>query len=159
MGNTFVTSHFVTSLKDEGLLWRKWIWNDEGILNKTISEDVVAMQVGRMMKLSEESREVLKLLSCVRSGFEAGMLRLIVFQCRASLFCLAMARHLSIMAHCNFCVLDEKHEFFACNRICAAVPAGVIQLETVRSGSSRKFGNPPKILCALVEVRFMPVRH
>lgn len=78
-GNPFFTTHFVTSLFDEGLLHfdtglQCWRWDEQLIAAKHMSENVVDLMIERLRRLPTETQHALKQFACLGSDAKAATL-------------------------------------------------------------------------------------
>ncbi len=73
--NPFFIKLFLSSLFDDGLLWfdsvnSKWKWDIEKIKAAEITSNVIDLMVQKLVKLPEESLELLKYAACIGNTFD-----------------------------------------------------------------------------------------
>jgi len=73
-GNPFFVNQFLTTLYEEGLLTfeseeRKWKWETDKIRGLDITDNVVALLISRLKRLSFETQHVLKMAACIGNRF------------------------------------------------------------------------------------------
>jgi PAS domain S-box-containing protein len=81
-GNPFFAIQFLTALVAERLLWFEsadaaWRWDLPSIQERHITDNVVDLVIGKLNRLEEATRAVLKLLACMGSGAKKGDLRVV----------------------------------------------------------------------------------
>jgi predicted ATPase/signal transduction histidine kinase/GAF domain-containing protein/CheY-like chemotaxis protein len=81
-GNPFFATQFMTALADEGLLALDsvagtWAWDTDRIRAKNYTDNVVALMVQRMKRLSTATQDALKHLACLGNVAEVGMLSIV----------------------------------------------------------------------------------
>ena len=84
-GNPFFVSEFLKALYQDGLLTfnspeQTWQWNEAEINAHGMTDNIVALMVGRMQKLPSDTQQALKLASCVGSRFDLEMLAIVAEQ-------------------------------------------------------------------------------
>ncbi len=78
-GNPFFLTQLLKSLYDENLISfnyteRSWCWNIEQILRTGITDNVIDLMVSKINKLSENTRNALKLAACIGNRFNLELL-------------------------------------------------------------------------------------
>jgi PAS domain S-box-containing protein len=78
-GNPFFAIQFISSLAEEGMLIfdhdaARWSWDLERIHTKGYTDNVVALMVGKLTRLSIETQQDLQLLACMGNGAELALL-------------------------------------------------------------------------------------
>jgi predicted ATPase/GAF domain-containing protein len=81
-GNPFFLIQFLNSLADRGLIefdtkTFKWEWDASKIAKTDITSNVVELMTDKIQKLSEQTKRVLKLASCIGNGFDLDILAII----------------------------------------------------------------------------------
>jgi predicted ATPase/signal transduction histidine kinase len=81
-GNPFFAIQFLLMLGDEQLLTYDahgggWTWDVSRIRAKSYTENVVELMVGKMNRLSDETREALKELACLGNAAETATLKVV----------------------------------------------------------------------------------
>ncbi len=78
-GNPFFAIQFIATLADEGLLSfdyseGRWVWEPTRIHAKGYTDNVVELLVGKLNRLSQDTREALKHFACLGNSAEFDML-------------------------------------------------------------------------------------
>jgi PAS domain S-box-containing protein len=78
-GNPFFAIQFISSLAEEGMLIfdhdaMRWSWDLDRIHMKGYTDNVVALMVGKLTRLSVATQQDLQLLACMGSGVELALL-------------------------------------------------------------------------------------
>ncbi|MBW4592974.1 MAG: AAA family ATPase [Brasilonema angustatum HA4187-MV1] len=78
-GNPFFLTQLLKSLYDENLIsfdynGQSWCWNIEQILKTGITDNVIDLMVSKINKLSENTRNALKLAACIGNRFNLELL-------------------------------------------------------------------------------------
>jgi predicted ATPase len=78
-GNPFFVIQFFHALADEGLLafnpeWARWSWDLDGIGAKRFTENVVELLTGKLTRLSLNTQDALRQLSCLGNVADVTML-------------------------------------------------------------------------------------
>ena len=73
-GNPFFMLMFLRSLYDEKLLKfnfgvMKWIWDEDAVNSKIVTENVATVLVNKMNRLQEETQRMLMVASCLGAAF------------------------------------------------------------------------------------------
>jgi PAS domain S-box-containing protein len=81
-GNPFFVNEFLKTLHQENLLnfdrqHRVWQWDLTQIEAQGITDNIVALMIGRMQKLPTATQEVLKLASCIGNRFDLEVLAIV----------------------------------------------------------------------------------
>ncbi len=81
-GNAFFVNQFLKSLYEEEYLFfnfheYRWEWDMEKIRKHNLTDDVVALMSGKIVRLPQKTQETIKLASCVGSTFELPILAVI----------------------------------------------------------------------------------
>ena len=81
-GNPFFLLQFLNSLTDQKLIEfdrksYKWEWDATKIAKADITSNVVELLIGRIQKLSERTKRILKLASCIGNRFDLDILAII----------------------------------------------------------------------------------
>jgi serine/threonine protein kinase len=81
-GNPFFAVQFITTLAEEGLLSfdygeARWFWDLNRIHAKGYTDNVVDLMVGKLNRLSAETRNALQKLACLGNGAGFTMLRIV----------------------------------------------------------------------------------
>ncbi|MCP4723969.1 MAG: serine/threonine-protein kinase PknK, partial [bacterium] len=72
-GNPFFVNHFMKSLYESGMIYHTgggWEWNIADIRDMQVTENVVELLVAKINTLHEDTREVLKICSCIGNRFD-----------------------------------------------------------------------------------------
>ncbi|NPV74496.1 MAG: AAA family ATPase [Pelotomaculum sp.] len=74
-GNPFYARQFLQKIYEEGLLFfdrreRRWKWDDGSIWQMETGDGVIDLLIGRIRKLPEKTREVLKVSACIGRAFD-----------------------------------------------------------------------------------------
>jgi histidine kinase len=82
-GNAFFVTQFLKSIYEEKLLVfdhdrLKWTWDMDRVSEKNITDNVVELMTGKILRLPATTQELLKTGACIGSGFSYEMLGLIV---------------------------------------------------------------------------------
>jgi|WetSurSiteA1Bulk_404760.scaffolds.fasta_scaffold00015_14 predicted ATPase/signal transduction histidine kinase len=81
-GNPFFLIHFLNSLAEQRLIEFdnknfKWEWDASKIANTDFTSNVVELMTNRIQKLSERTKRILKLSSCIGNRFDLDILAII----------------------------------------------------------------------------------
>ena len=81
-GNSFFSRFFIRSLYEEGLIRFShekniWVWDLETIKSREMSDNVVEFMAGKIGRLSDSTRQLLRLAACIGSVFELQTLAII----------------------------------------------------------------------------------
>ncbi|HSR38022.1 MAG TPA: serine/threonine-protein kinase PknK, partial [Phnomibacter sp.] len=81
-GNAFFVNQFLKSLYQERLLWFDfdnlcWQWDVDKITEKNITDNVVELMAGKVLRLPEATQECLKSGACIGSSFDPSILGII----------------------------------------------------------------------------------
>ena len=84
-GNPFFLIQFFETLAEEDLLRydplvRSWIWDEASITSLESTENVIALMVNKLQRLPADTREVLRIASCVGNTFDTATLSLVTGQ-------------------------------------------------------------------------------
>ena len=77
-GNAFFSGAFIKSLYEEGLLSfshdkKNWTWDIEKIKTREFSDNVAELMTGKIEKLPDSTRRVLRLAACIGARFSLAM--------------------------------------------------------------------------------------
>ncbi|AFZ04560.1 AAA family ATPase [Calothrix sp. PCC 6303] len=89
-GNPFFLTQLLKSLYDENLIsfdytGRSWCWNIDQILKTGITDNVIDLMVSKINKLSENTRNALKLAACIGNRFNIELLSSIINKSKTSI--------------------------------------------------------------------------
>ena len=81
-GNPFFLRQFLQTLYEEQLIWFEqsqgiWRWDLKKIRESEMTDNVVELMTGKILRLSPESQNVLKLASCIGNQFELAILSIV----------------------------------------------------------------------------------
>ncbi|GBL35404.1 atrial natriuretic peptide receptor 1 [Filimonas sp.] len=81
-GNPFFIKQFIKKLAEENLFYfdtstSTWRWNSESISGMNVTDNVVDLMVGKIQKLSDETKHILQLASCIGNSFDIKTLSII----------------------------------------------------------------------------------
>ena len=84
-GNPFFAGELLRTLHMDGLLTfdsaaGHWTWDLEGVIQAPISDDIVSFMLSRLQRLPEGAQQLLRLAACLGSGFDLGVLAILVGQ-------------------------------------------------------------------------------
>lgn len=82
-GNAFFVTRFLRSIYEEGLLQfdfesGQWLWDTDKIREKNITDNVVELMKGKILRLSSTTQEVMKIGSCMGNNFSYEMLSVVL---------------------------------------------------------------------------------
>jgi predicted ATPase/class 3 adenylate cyclase len=82
-GNAFFVTQFLKSIYEEKLLVfdhaaLRWIWDMDRVSEKNITDNVVELMTGKILRLPPATQEVLKAGACIGSSFPYDMLSIVV---------------------------------------------------------------------------------
>jgi predicted ATPase/signal transduction histidine kinase/DNA-binding NarL/FixJ family response regulator/tRNA A-37 threonylcarbamoyl transferase component Bud32 len=88
-GNPFFVKMFLRALYDENLLYfskaQHWQWDNEKIRQRQATANVVEFMISRINQLSESTRKILAIASCLGHRFKIDLLAVVTQQDRESL--------------------------------------------------------------------------
>ena len=81
-GNPFFVNEFLKSLEQDKLIGfdtsnGKWVWDDAGISDRDITDNVVELMSGKIQKLEEKTQKILRIASCLGNSFDLKTLSLV----------------------------------------------------------------------------------
>ncbi|WP_370298951.1 AAA family ATPase, partial [Pontibacterium sp.] len=79
-GNPFFLNQFLSTLYEEGLIRFSrghWEWDEEGIHQQEMTDNVVDLMVNKIQKLSPNTQQMLRLASCIGSPFSLRILSVV----------------------------------------------------------------------------------
>ncbi|BAZ70972.1 serine/threonine protein kinase and signal transduction histidine kinase with GAF and PAS/PAC sensor (plasmid) [Fischerella sp. NIES-4106] len=90
-GNPYFTNEFLKTLYTEDLInfnlsQRCWQWNIAEINAKNITDNVVALMIGKLRQLPESTQQILRLAACVGAEFDLATLCVICKRSAAEVF-------------------------------------------------------------------------
>ncbi|WP_423964663.1 ATP-binding protein, partial [Bradyrhizobium sp.] len=82
-GNPFFAIQFLNALADEGLLTfdagaGRWLWDIERLRAKGYTDNVVDLMVGRLVRLSEDTRRALEQVACLGAAADTETLAIVL---------------------------------------------------------------------------------
>ncbi len=84
-GNPFFIKQFIKKLAEENLFFfdtatSVWRWNTDSISGMNVTDNVVDLMVGKIQKLSDETKHILQLASCIGNSFDIKTLSIIAVE-------------------------------------------------------------------------------
>jgi predicted ATPase/class 3 adenylate cyclase len=120
-GNAFFVTQFLKSLYEEGLLYydsekRNWHWNIASIRDQNLTDNVVELMAGKILRMPEKTQQVLKLAACIGAGFDLSTLSFIYGKDEPE-----ASKELEKAVSEGLVLIFEEHYRFAHDRIQQAV--------------------------------------